>query len=287
MASSNTPDRTSDAYGELFVTFKWNGLYRSSDGGVTFTKNPKVTWATGVAFGKKAPDSNYPTLFVTGRVDDGASTTDGVFLSKNMGQSFIRMTPANKPWIGGIDVTDMCGDAREYGRVYIGTGGTGVVYGALEGSGSSGENLVSNPSFDAENYDTQTPSGWSEWSDNNGNDASYTETKGGGASGARHLTHWKGSAYRVYTYQTKTGLANGLYTLRAKFKSSGAQCVLNAKDFNSSNSSRDVYTYPAYNWTSIQITDINVANGRCTIGIWSNAGADNWAYFDDVEFFKQ
>jgi hypothetical protein len=89
-------------------------------------------------------------------------------------------------------------------------------------------NVLSNPSFDAENYDTQTPSGWSEWEGNASNTSipatsSYTESYGGAANGARHGTHYKNAAYRVYTYQVKTGLTNGLYTLRAYARRGGNQ----------------------------------------------------------------
>jgi hypothetical protein len=58
--------------------------------------------------------------------------------------------------------------------------------------------FVSNPSFDNQSVDTQTPSGWLEWG---APSASYTETIGGSHSGPRHLTHYRWSSYNVYTYQ--------------------------------------------------------------------------------------
>jgi hypothetical protein len=146
-------------------------------------------------------------------------------------------------------------------------------------------NLVSNPSFDAENYNTNTPSGWSEGGGNAA--ASYTEDYGGSKSGARHATHWSSYAYTVLTFQKKTGLANGLYTLRAWAKSSGGQktCYMEAKNFGST--SRTVNIPVSSTYQLIEIKDINVTNGQCTIGFWSDANAGNWCYFDDVEFFKQ
>jgi hypothetical protein len=147
--------------------------------------------------------------------------------------------------------------------------------------------VMSNQGLEAQQYNTQTPSGWSEWSDNGGADASFTESYGGSYSGGYHGTHWKNSAYRVYTYQTKTGLANGWYTLRCWAKRGSGQnaCYLEAKDFGGS---AKTATLPiSSNYQKVEIRDINVTNGQCTIGIWSDANAGNWAYFDHFEFFKQ
>jgi hypothetical protein len=170
-------------------------------------------------------------------------------------------------------------------EIYANAGGFSLNW--IEFASTSGPNLISNPSFDAENYDTQTPSGWSEASDLGGINASYSEAYGGSASGARHGTHWMNSAYRVYTYQVKTGLANGLYTARCKARSGGgqAQCYFEVKDFGGS--ARTANLPVAGSYQTVEMRDINVTNGQATIGFYSNANAGNWAYFDDVEFFKQ
>ena len=146
---------------------------------------------------------------------------------------------------------------------------------------------MTNSSFDAEAFDTQTPSGWSEWEATGAATSSYTETNLGANSGARHGTHWNTAAYQVYTYQTKTGLANGLYTLKGYFKRGGNQtaCKFEAKDFGST--TKDYWIPVLSAWTPVEIKDINVTNGQCTVGIWSDANAENWLFFDDVEFFKQ
>jgi hypothetical protein len=155
-------------------------------------------------------------------------------------------------------------------------------------------NLVSNPGFEAEQYNTQTPSGWSEaqWDPNwNGvtPNASYSENYGGSKSGNFHGTHWSSSAYQVSTWQTKTGLANGLYTLRVWARSGGGQqvCQLEAKDHGDNNSrqARDITASSSYNL--YEINNINVTNNQCTLAIYSAASANQWLYFDDWEFFKQ
>ena len=152
-------------------------------------------------------------------------------------------------------------------------------------------NLITNPSFDAENFDTQTPSGWGEWEgDVNYNSiaatSSYTESAGGSSSGARHGTHFKNAAHRVYTYQTKTGLANGLYTVRAYARRTGnhATCYLEAVV---ASATKTVNIPVSSTYQLIEIKDVNVTDGNCKIGFWTVGGANDFSYFDDVTFFKQ
>ena len=145
-------------------------------------------------------------------------------------------------------------------------------------------NLITNPSFDAQAANTQTPTGWTEWDTVA---ASYTEATGGSNSGARHATHYRSSAYTVYTSQTKTGLTNGLYTARIYARRSGnhIECFFDATDYGGAD--RTVNIPVASTYQLLEIKDINVTNGQCTVGIWSNANGGNWAYFDDVALIKQ
>jgi hypothetical protein len=160
------------------------------------------------------------------------------------------------------------------------------------GSATPGPNLTANPSFDAQAFDTQTPSDWNEWEcDANGATvpptSSYTESLGGSNSGSRHGTHWKSTAYKVYTYQTLTGLANGMYTLRGYFKKSGNQvtCTFEAKDCGSPDKKFNIPS--SSNYQLLEIPNINVTNGQCTIGVWSDANAQDWIYFDDISLTRQ
>jgi hypothetical protein len=157
---------------------------------------------------------------------------------------------------------------------------------ALQGTGAtagSGGNLVTNPSFDAEAVNTQTPSGWSEWGSTS---AGYTEATG--HTGARHYSHWRSSSYQIYTYQVFTGLTNGLYTLKAWARGGGGynQALLEAKDFDSLGT-KPTANIPTNDWTQLIISNINVQNGQCTIGFWTDAPAGKWVHMDDVEFYKQ
>lgn len=156
-------------------------------------------------------------------------------------------------------------------------------------------NLVTNPGFEAQQYSTSTPSGWSfSQFDANWNSVPATAfyTEGWWGSEGPYAGNYRGScyspnAYKIYVYQTKTGLANGNYTLRVQARSGGGQnqCYLEAKDYGGS--ARQV-TFPVTStWTPVTITNINVSNGQCTIGVWVDANANNWCHMDNFEFFKQ
>lgn len=146
-----------------------------------------------------------------------------------------------------------------------------------------GANLVTNGTFEA-SAATQTPTGWTTWANTGNADADYTEA--GGHAGSYRLSHWKATAYQVSTSQVKTGLVNGTYTLRAWVRNSGGQTVVQLYAKNFGGTEKD-YQLPVYgNWVQIQLPGINVTNGQCEIGLWSNANGGNWANIDDVEFVK-
>ncbi|MGI4820846.1 MAG: right-handed parallel beta-helix repeat-containing protein [Janthinobacterium lividum] len=152
-------------------------------------------------------------------------------------------------------------------------------------------NMALNPSFEADGTSTQTPQRWSTWAGSKGTDADadYTETNGGGHGGTFHGTHYKGSAYEVYTYQVAAGLSNGLYTLRAWTKSSGGQAyaMLLAKNYGGTQVAANVPTTTDGNWQQVTVPNISITNGQCELGVYSYAGAGQWLYFDDVELVKQ
>ena len=110
--------------GHLWLA-SWNsGLYRSTDGGLTWARLSTATNAYNVALGAKAPDSNYPTLFLWGIV----SGVEGVFRSVDQGSTWTRVDDEQHRY-GYIN--EMAADARTYGRVYLATGGRGIAYGEL------------------------------------------------------------------------------------------------------------------------------------------------------------
>jgi hypothetical protein len=97
--------------------------------------------------------------------------------------------------------------------------------------------------------------------------------------------HWKDTTYNVYTYQTKTSLANGTYTAKAWVRSSGGQtkCYFEAKDYGGSALKANILQ--SFNYVQVTISNINVTNGQCTIGFYSEGPGKKWCAFDDVELY--
>jgi hypothetical protein len=107
--------------GELWISAK-EGLFHSSDSGMGFEKLENVNEAHSVGFGAPAPGAHYPAIYLNGKVGG----VDGFFRSNDAGKSFARINDDQHQFGGGGAII---GDPRQYGRVYVGTGGRGVLYG--------------------------------------------------------------------------------------------------------------------------------------------------------------
>lgn len=169
--------------------------------------------------------------------------------------------------------------------------GGAIDIGAVESSFST-TNLISNPGFEWDGP-TQSPSGWLTWSGTNTPDADYTESFGGSQTGTYHLTHYYGQtgSWNVYTYKTFTGLTNGSYTLSAWVRKAGngfTTSRMEAKDFGAGLTlTANIPSSSAYQ--KVTISGINVTNGQCTIGFYTqvdNGSNSPFVYFDDVSFVK-
>jgi photosystem II stability/assembly factor-like uncharacterized protein len=108
--------------GNLWLAFRANGLYHSTNAGATFTKLDTAQESYSLGFGKPAPGKKYPVLFLAGKVGN----LQALFRSDNAGESWVRINDDQHQY-GGIN--HVTGDPRIYGRVYFGTGGRGVIYG--------------------------------------------------------------------------------------------------------------------------------------------------------------
>lgn len=125
------------------------------------------------------------------------------------------------------------------------------------------------------------------WSESGANpSASYVASTVAGHTGTRYLGHYATSGYDVFTYQTKTGLTNGSYTLKAWVQRTGTQptCRMEASGFGGSTMTTPINT--GTTWTQITISGINVTNGTCTFGFRSVTSTSAWIKVDDVEFYK-
>ncbi len=100
----------------------YEGLYHSTDAGQTFTQMSPVNEIHGFGFGKAAPNTNTPALYLIGVVQD----VRGFFRSDDAGQTWVRINDDQHQY--GL-VLHITGDPKRYGRVYVGTHGRGTLYG--------------------------------------------------------------------------------------------------------------------------------------------------------------
>ncbi|MFD5074578.1 1,4-beta-glucanase [Streptomyces sp. NPDC058371] len=113
------PGRT----GDLWLSAKENGLYRSQDDGRTFTKVTSCRASYLLGFGKAATKNSYPAIFQVGSVSDFTA----VYRSDDAGTSWVRINDDAHQW--GWTGETITGDPRVHGRVYLGTNGRGIQYG--------------------------------------------------------------------------------------------------------------------------------------------------------------
>lgn len=175
----------------------------------------------------------------------------------------------------------------------LGTAGSGQVCNGSSGSSGSGSNLLNNGSFEQPGSWSQSIPSWETWSGTGSQAADFTESSSSQTQGSWHLTHYNGQSgtWNCYTSQLVTGLSNGTYTVRAKARKSGngfSSAQIQAKDFGGGTTASA--TIPTSgSMQVVQITGINVTNGQCRVGLWTNVqNGSNWPYIhlDEFEFFK-
>ncbi len=109
--------------GDLWLAGGDEGLFRSRDGGRTFSRLPGCQAADTVGFGKPAPGKDYHAVFLCGQV----RSMKGIFRSDDEGMSFSGLQAANQQW--GWVGRRVIGDPRIQGRVYVATNGRGIQVG--------------------------------------------------------------------------------------------------------------------------------------------------------------
>ena len=112
------PDRP----GELWLAARFEGLFRSTDGGTTFAKVAGPAEAYSLGFGHAAPGADHSALFLAAKVGE----LKALFRSDDTGATWIRINDDAHQFGAMGHVT---GDPRIFGRVYFATGGRGVFYG--------------------------------------------------------------------------------------------------------------------------------------------------------------
>lgn len=146
------------------------------------------------------------------------------------------------------------------------------------------ENLIENASFEMDGI-TNTPSGWNVWTDDVEN-SEVVKTEYGNAFDEEYkLTFWDDEDYACSVYKTFTGLPNGTYRFSVWAMTNGKQdCLrLYAKNYGGEELNTTITTSDI-NWNIYTIDQIEVTNNECEIGIYTEAGANDWCNLDFAMF---
>jgi len=102
-----------------------NGMWRSTDGGVSFSKIIGVDRSDSIGFGKPKQDGGYPAIY-TYAIIYGVR---GIFRSDDEGNTWVKINDEKNQF--GCANADITGDPRVYGRVYLATNGLGIKLGEI------------------------------------------------------------------------------------------------------------------------------------------------------------
>jgi len=111
--------------GDLWVPLYGGGLARSIDAGASFVPLAGVAYCAAVGFGKAAPGSDYPAVYIWGSVGG----VRGMHRSLDGGATWVRINDDAHQFGGPGDGQFIVGDMNRFGVVYMGTAGRGIVYG--------------------------------------------------------------------------------------------------------------------------------------------------------------
>ncbi|MFE4050685.1 1,4-beta-glucanase [Streptomyces sp. YIM B13518] len=109
--------------GDLWLSTKGNGLYRSTDGGGSFAKVESCRASHTLGFGKAAAGAGYPAVYLVGSTE----AITAVYRSDDEARTWVRINDDDHQW--GWTGETITGDPRVYGRVYLATNGRGIQYG--------------------------------------------------------------------------------------------------------------------------------------------------------------
>jgi Carbohydrate esterase, sialic acid-specific acetylesterase len=193
-----------------------------------------------------------------------------------------------EPWVFTASATDL---PKLPDNVHLGGQALRTLGSRMAAGWSS---LVHNGGFEADGQWAPNPNRWETWAEDTANAAaSYSESlpiSGSGFiahSGRFHGTHWAAKPYRVYTYQHLKGLAPGTYSVSAWVQTAGGQraAVFDIHGHGAPAQSMSLLTptLTQGTWQKVLIASVPVTSGEATIGFWSDAPANSWMHFDDID----
>ncbi|MBC7884512.1 MAG: right-handed parallel beta-helix repeat-containing protein, partial [Saprospiraceae bacterium] len=162
-----------------------------------------------------------------------------------------------------------------------------------------GLNVIKNPGFEYENQaPKETPYGWTTIGDPY---ACCVVTPGFGWEGRQNKENKEehsmklgdvGAEFSVHTFQVAKDIPNGRYGLRARVKTfnENGKYHMEAKDFGGnpilcnifkpSELANTIYDYNEA-WFQLNMSDIMVTNGQCTVGFYGEGNAQDYVLIDE------
>jgi photosystem II stability/assembly factor-like uncharacterized protein len=109
--------------GEIWISLDKDGLWKTTDAGNTYSRVSAFKDARLITWGAPAPDSAYPTAYCYGTVE----SKWGLYRSIDKGENWVRINDDKHQFPAGVKA--IAGDRNVFGRIYVGSGGSGIIYG--------------------------------------------------------------------------------------------------------------------------------------------------------------
>lgn len=148
-----------------------------------------------------------------------------------------------------------------------------------------GNNYISNPEFEADRVEVESPAGW-EVRDSLDGDA-CANVKGKREAGNFVWQQGNEQDYVSELYQDIDGLPDGTYTLKAWVRTSGGQDVCRLYAQSGGNEYSVSLKNMSEDWTETVVSSqIEVKDGKCRIGLYSDAPGGTWVQIDELELVR-
>lgn len=148
-----------------------------------------------------------------------------------------------------------------------------------------GNNYISNPEFEADRVEVESPAGW-QVRDSLDGDAS-ANVKGKREAGNFVWQQGNEADYVSELYQDIDGLPDGTYTLKAWVRTSGGQDVCRLYAQSGENEYSVSLKNMSEDWTETVVSSqIEVKDGKCRIGLYSDAPGGTWVQIDELALVR-